>query len=119
MDIKLTGGDLDITSGELTMLDGTDAIAQHLSIRLKMFKGEWFLNTDEGMPYYENILVKNPKIAVVVSLFKKAIQSTPGVAELLSIEPDYDPDTRTLSLDFAARTTEGETLTFSEFVINV
>jgi hypothetical protein len=40
-----------------------DEFAQRLRVRLSFFKGEWFLNLDEGMPYYQLILVKGPRAA--------------------------------------------------------
>ncbi len=111
-------GDLEIGSdGDLIIVDGIDAIAQHLRIRFQFFLGEWFLNRLLGVPYFEEILRKAPDLNVVQSIFRDVILTTPGVLEITKFLVDFDGVTRQLSLDFDANTTEGP-LTFTEdFVI--
>jgi hypothetical protein len=114
-----TTGDIVLTDDAVTLVTDADAIAQNLRIRLRMFRGEWFLNPLEGMPYLENVFQKNPKIPVVAALFRRAIRETPGVAEVVSFVPNYDAATRTFSVSFEARVETGEILTFTNFVIEV
>lgn len=44
MDLKLdiASDDIDVSTGDLVLVEGTDAIIQHLQIRLRFFLGEWF-----------------------------------------------------------------------------
>ena len=119
-DIKLDSNhDLVIENGDLVLAEDTEAIAQHLEIRLKMFKGEWFRNPNEGMPYFQRILKKQPTLQSVVSVFREAIINTPGVDRIEKINTAFDAKTRTFSLSFRARTTEGELLEFNEFVLDI
>lgn len=97
------GSDLLITNGDLILSQGSDAVRQHIMQRLRMFAGEWFLNLSEGVPYYQNILIKNPNPDVVDGLLKNVILSTPGVDELLNFEIDYDASLRKLTVDFSVR----------------
>lgn len=110
-----TNFDLDISQDDLFFFTGSDAIAQHLKIRLRLFKGEWFLDTRVGIPYYQSILLKNPNLAVVRNIFRRAIVTTPGVESLDRIDLDLDAATRVLSLAFSAKL-EGEDVSrdFSE-----
>jgi hypothetical protein len=119
MDLALdTDGDLAIDAGDAYYLTGVDAIAQHIKIKLRFFLGDWFLNPDEGMPYYDTVLgVKNPSISAVRALFRKAIVSTPGIVELQNLTLDYDTSARTLAVDFTAKCSDGETLTFTDFLV--
>lgn len=119
-DLKLDTqtGDLEISStGDLQIIAGIDAIRQHLSLRLQFFRGEWFLDTRLGIPYFEEVLRKAPDLVVVQSLLRDAIRSTPGVLEITEFVLDYDGVTRTLSLDFRTLTTEGPLEFTEDFVI--
>ena len=51
-------GDLTIRDGDLHIIDGTEAIRQHLQVRLAFFGGEWFLDRGLGVPYFERVLRK-------------------------------------------------------------
>ncbi len=119
-DLKLNvqTGDLEIgPDGDLIIVTGLDAIAQHLRIRLQFFRGEWFLDTRLGIPYYEEVLIKAPDLNVVQSLLREAIRETPGVIAINSFELDFEGVTRRLSLDFEALTTEGPLRFTEDFVI--
>lgn len=112
-------GDLDVTpSGDIhTHTDLASDRRQHLSIRLKFVRGEWFRNTLEGVPYFQSILVKNPDLGLIGSIFRKVILSTPGVVGLSTFDPFFDTVLRRLSLSFDAKLEDGQTLTFSDFVL--
>lgn len=98
MDIALNSqGDLDLTGNELHLLSGTDAIEQHWRIRLKSFAGDWLLDQRNGIPYYEQVLVKNPNMAVLRAIFHEASLGTPGIAEITLFTMDLSSD-RVLSI---------------------
>lgn len=105
-------GDLELTGNDFVLTTGVDAISQHLSQRLKIFLGEYFIDKRIGIPYMEHILKKNIDPIIVDTLFKRQIITTPGVIELLKFTADLD-SARTLNIEFRARTTEG-VLDFSE-----
>ncbi|MBQ7445903.1 MAG: hypothetical protein IJS71_08245 [Clostridia bacterium] len=46
-------GDLDLSTGDAQIIDD---IAQAILVRLRWHKGEWPINTDYGVPYFDNIL---------------------------------------------------------------
>jgi len=118
-DLKLDeNGDLEIgPDGDLIIVTGIDAIRQHLRIRLQFFRGEWFLDTRLGIPYFEEVLIKAPDLNVVQSLLREAVRETPGVISITSFELDFEGVTRKLSLDFDALTTEGPLRFTEDFVI--
>jgi len=104
MDLKLTtDGDLDFSTGDLILLEHPDDIAQHLRIRLRFFLGEWFLDQRIGIPYFEKILIKNPNEAVIRSIYRDVILTTPGVEALRSLELSYDEILRKLTVEFDAQ----------------
>jgi hypothetical protein len=120
MDLKLTDGDIDVSTGDFQLIDGTEAIAQHISIRLQLFKGEWFLDTRLGIPYFQSILVKNPGSNVIRAIYTEALLETPGVLAVNDLEVTYDGELRKVAITFSALVTESEEpLNFTqEFIIS-
>mgnify|MGYP000170257016 CR=1 FL=1 len=107
-DIRLSpGGDIDLTNGSLNLVDGVDAVTQLLNQRLKFFYGEWFLNLDSGIPYFEKVFQKNPNPSVLDSLFKRVILGTPGILRLLEFQMTLDTTKRTLAVKGKAVSTTG------------
>lgn len=111
-------GDVDLSRDDLYFVTGADAVAQHLQIRLRVFKGEWFFDTRVGIPYYSQIFVKNPNLAAIQTVFRRAITSTPGVDSLERIDSQFDASTREYTLTFSALLA-GETVArdFTEVLI--
>ena len=103
-----TTKDLDLSAGDLSLSEGKDSIDQHLRANLRAFKGEWFLNLDDGIPYFQDVFRKNQSPVVIDAIFKEAILKTTGVIELTEFEIKVDTVTRKLLLDFAVNTIEGE-----------
>lgn len=98
-----TNFDLDVSRDDLFFFTGPDAIAQHLKIRLRLYRGEWFYDTRVGIPYYGTILVKNPNIPAVRDIYRRAIESTPGVERLDDLDLNLNASTRVLSVSFSAK----------------
>lgn len=119
MDIKLNNDlDIDISTGDLVFVEGTEAIAQHLRIRLGFFLGEWMLDRRLGVPYFQHVLIKNPKTSVVRGILRKVILRTPGVLTVSDLLVTYEPTTRIMSVSFTAQVTGDVTLNFDEeFII--
>lgn len=109
MDLQLTGHDIEIDSEsyDFILVDGVDAIAQDCDIRLQFFLGEWYLDTRLGVPYYQQILGKKPRIQAVKGIFRDAILTTPGIQSVFQLEIDFVSATRTLTVSFRAETVEG------------
>jgi hypothetical protein len=99
--------DLSIENGDLVLVDKSDCAAQHVAQRIKLFKGEWFLDLDAGIPWFQDILKKNPNPNLVDGILKNAIIESPDIVELLSFNLDYDTGTRELTVDFSARSVDG------------
>lgn len=83
-------------------------VAQRLKITLQTFLGEWFLNTDLGVPYFEAIFGKVVNKSSVDLILQDKILSDPGVIEMVSFDSSIDAS-RTYSMSFRVRTSEGVT----------
>lgn len=117
-DLALLGNDIDTTGNELRLATGADYVAQKIGIRLRLVRGEWFLDTRVGLPYYETVFLKNPDVATIEGVFRRTIVTTPGVLELQSFSFEVDSN-RVARLAFQARVTNDEILNFTdEFILN-
>ena len=116
-DLKLNDStnDLVTENGDLVLNSGVEAVRQYLRSKLRTFLGEWFLDGSRGVPYYEDIFKKNFNPVVVDGIFKEQILSTPGIIELLEFDMDIDSSTRSLTIQFKAKTQEG-TIDFTESI---
>ena len=101
-------GDLDLTDVAVVLTDGRESYQQRMHIKLRSFLGEYFLNTEYGIPWFQDILKKNPDYVTVQQLIKNAILSIPGVLELTKFDMSFSDSTRTLTVTLGAKTEEGE-----------
>jgi hypothetical protein len=95
----------------LKLVSDDDFIIQRVTIRLKYFINDWFLNINFGLPYFEEILVKNPNAVAISDLIKNMILTTPGVEEITEFTFDYQAAQRFLAINFKATTTSGQEIT--------
>lgn len=107
LSLDIVSGDLIIQDGDLLINSGIEAIRQRLQTRLSFFLGEWFLDVDSGLPYYDEVLKKNPDPVVLDGLFKSTILGTDGVIGIDEFDMSLDTVIRQLKLTFKARTTDG------------
>jgi hypothetical protein len=105
--MNINSNDLVIRDGDIFLIDNAERVAQQILITLRFWYGEWFLNTTEGVPYLEYILVKNPNLAHVRQILTEAIESVPGVVSLDSMDIDFDRQGRTLAVEYSATTDFG------------
>lgn len=107
-DIALgTDGDLSISRGDLVLVTGATAIVQAVAIELQFYQGEWFLDLSAGVPYFQEVLVKNPAVEVLQTVFRDVILSVPGVSALTSLNLTTVPQTRALQVAYTATTDVG------------
>jgi len=104
--------DLVIEDYNFTLTTGdTDYIAQKIENILYFFLGEWWLFPEEGIPYYESILVKNPDLNLIQSIFSNAILSIEEVETIEKLDLTYTNSNRLLEVDFTVISTSGDTIT--------
>lgn len=108
-DIKLNvaGTDLALEDYDFVLIDGAERVAQNIQIRLRTFVGEWYLDRNFGLPYFETILVKNPNGGLIRSILKAVILETLDVTELTQFTTEIDDLTRELFITFTCETTFG------------
>lgn len=103
MDILLdANGDLDISKrGDISL---GDSVAQKIRIRLLWLEGEWRWDTDEGLPYFDGLLVKNPDVDEFEGLIREKIFEVDEVTEVREVLVSYDRSERTATVRYTALT---------------
>lgn len=109
-------GDLRLVDGQLVLVTGIDAIRQELTVRLRWFRGEWFLDRRTGVPWFESILGQKTALSLIERILRRAILATPGVESITRFVLERDNVERSLALTFEARTREGP-LEFVDFIL--
>lgn len=97
-----TTGALVFTDGDLVITPPLEAAAQHIRERLELAQGEWFLDLEDGVPWRERVLVRNPDIAVISAILRERILGTPEVLRLASFDLRFTRVTGELRLAFVA-----------------
>ena len=105
-DLLVQNGDLVLTADANPA--GTNNVLQNILQRLSFVQGEWFMDNTVGIPYYTQVLIKNPDLSKIEALFQSTIIKTPGVTQLLSYSQNFITGSRLLNVSFSCLTTAGK-----------
>lgn len=93
---------LDPATGNLAIpiafVTGAAAILQRVTIRLRFFLGEWFLDTRLGTPWRERIFIKGIDSRDVKQILSQVVEAVPGVKSVTNFDATIDGRTRTLTV---------------------
>lgn len=105
IDYKLNAsGDLEISAiGDIAP---TDSICQAVRIRLLWFFEEWRLSPGYGMPYFEELFVKNPNEVKIKHRVRETVMGVEGVTDVTEITLAIDHRTREAELSVTFTTDE-------------
>lgn len=89
------------------LIDSPACVGQSVVTRLRLLKGEWFLDVTEGTPWSTDILGEGTKTLYDLAIRQRVLQ-TAGVTQILEYESALDPDQRKLSVKLTIDTVFGE-----------
>lgn len=103
--------------GGLYMIGGLDGVVQLCRIALAMVCGEWFLDLDRGVKYFERegvtareaILGQKFDAVKAAAEFRRAILGVPDVVAITRLDVSFDAATRAMSVAWSASTAFGDT----------
>lgn len=101
-------GDIAIVNGDFVLVSGVAETVQFLQQSLRLFLGEWFLDETRGVPWLDQIFVKNPDAVLIDSTLKTFILSLPGILQLTAFDLLYDSNARTLTITGSIVALDGE-----------
>lgn len=101
----LVGEDGDIvcdesTGWEVPFASGGVGIKQLIAIAIRLYLAEWFLDQDEGMPWFQEILGEKYDEGLLRKRLAERILGVPGVNTITSLVVAFDPSTRAVSVTY-------------------
>lgn len=81
-------------TNNLAMVYDAEAVAQHARQRLKTFFGEWFLDTEAGVRWLQDILGHRENLVLAEALMKGEVLDTAGVTGINEFAIKFDRATR-------------------------
>ena len=102
-----TDNDLKLIDGSLTLVEGIDEVAQKIKQVLLSVRGDWFLDLDLGLPFFQEILKKATSVSAVENIYLDAISGVPGVLDITKFRLDFQSSTRTANIVFEVTTSNG------------
>lgn len=103
----------DYTFGQNTQdfVSDVDAVKQAVFTRLKLLYGEWWENTEDGFPFFEQVAGKpgSPGSLQAVDLvIRDRIINTENVVQIIAYSGIYNAETRNYSVYTKINTTFGD-----------
>lgn len=96
--------------GQANFAETQEATAQKVMTRLYLLRGEWFMNTDAGVPYRQEIGgVKPAPLQFTEAVIKQTILETEGVDQITSFELSLNNTNRVVGIAATVTTIFGTT----------
>lgn len=97
----------------LRRISGVDGVRQRARIKLRLIRGEWFMDIAAGIPYISgngvaqgDAILEGPvAIEYIESQFRSAIETIPGILKVTSLKATIDTTERLLTIDWRATVT--------------
>lgn len=103
-------GDYQFGKGLQQFTYGAYAVAQAIKTRLKLLKGEWFEDTQSGLPLFQQIIGQkgtNIALELIDAIIKEIIINTLNVTNIESYSHEYDSVSRKYSFNCVVDTPFG------------
>ena len=91
----------------LSVATGLEDVRQRVVETLKLWRGEWFLDTTRGVPYTDEIFRRPAVAGLISSAISSRIRAVDAVTGVPSVTSSFDPATRLYSLQARVSTAEG------------
>lgn len=82
-------------------------LCQRIKHRLQTFRGECYLDRSVGVPYFSEVMKKNPDLRRIRALLTSVVAGVEGVAKVLELGVVFDPKTRHMTATFRAQADDG------------
>jgi len=103
-------GDHYIEGGQIAEVsDPIEESKQRISTACQTHRGEWLYDNEHGLPFREEILVKNPNLSAISSRVRAFILSLEGVIGVTECTVTFNAPARKLTIRVNAEVPEGIT----------
>lgn len=116
MDFSLKDQDICIANGDIQLCsDDKETISQAITIRLKTMAGEWFLDSDRGLPYLSDIFGHKRSERYIRHLIVPEITAISGITGVNDFNAHINQE-RILTMSFSASLSDGKAISINESI---
>lgn len=101
-------GDYKLGGNSAFFVNSPEAVTQAIQTRLRLWRGEWFINTKDGTPWATNVLGKRKLGRIPDTAIKQRILGTQGVTDIVSFVSTFNGETRSLTVNATVNTKYGQ-----------
>lgn len=88
------------SAGNIAMATPPYSLAQDVASAVRLFLGELWYNTTNGIPYFENVLGTLPPATLIIGYIEKAALKVPGVVSARCIITSFNSRQVTGQINF-------------------
>jgi len=81
--------------GNIAIVDNAESLRLRVQQRLDTFLGEWFLNRNVGVPYFQIIFNNPEETAVITNIINSEILKEDEIIRLDNVNATFDGNTET------------------------
>jgi hypothetical protein len=102
-------GDIALTAdgSDLLLVEGAAAVRQRIKLALSTFKGSWRYDLNEGVPYFQEILVFGANVELVRQRYYEELLKVPGVLGVTRLTIQFDSAAQTIYVTFEVQSENG------------
>ena len=90
------------------VVDGLEATRQRAIQHLRFTLSEWFLDSDQGIPYFDGLFADGSSPELAAQLIAAEVLGVEDVTDVAVVRAVLDPLTRRLSLELRVSTVHGQ-----------
>jgi hypothetical protein len=106
--------DLFLREGTIATVLDPDQVAQDIKTKLQTFQGEYFLDVEFGVPYFQTIFQKPSDIGLFDTAIRAMIYSAPGVDDITAYQSSINSIERRYRVDFTVSLVDNTLIEISQ-----
>lgn len=91
-----------LSGGDYAFAEDLQSVKQGIQVRVRLWLKEYWLDTSQGVPWREDILVRNANPAIVKADISAAIAATPDVTSVSNVSYSFDSQGRSAKVAYNA-----------------
>ena len=95
------------TDMQFRLVTGMEALRQRIAQHLRFARGEYFIDTSQGVPYLDDVIARPANLPLAQQVVTAAIQSVEGVLSVTDVSVTLDKRKRVLNYQATVKATEG------------
>lgn len=104
---RLIESDYSFGNSQTDFIEGLEALKQSCLTRLRQFKGEWFLNEEDGTDW-DSVLANRYQQNALINLIKQKLLTVLGVNSIPVLNVEFDNQSRYANIEATINTIYGE-----------